>query len=127
VSPTINIAWESQTENYFSYRKALISFTVLCDQTFYFQTPLGLLENVIGLDLSNIPLENRDEFDQEVFSSLRDLTKIPSVLMALLTGRLGILWLLNVLFLICVPASIPRLTNKKGRVSVRHNTVGVSQ
>jgi len=29
------MAWESQTENYFSYRKELISFAALFDQTLY--------------------------------------------------------------------------------------------
>jgi len=96
--------------------------TKLCT---YFQTIDGLLQNVIGLDLSGIPRNYTDQlFGLDIFSSLEGVTMIPSAVMALLTGRLGILWLLNVVCLICVPASIPRLTNKKGRVSVWHNTVG---
>ena len=105
--------------NYFSYRKEQISFTVLCEQTLYFQTPQGLLETVIGLNLSYIPEEYLKElYNQDIFQSMEGLTMIPSIVMALLTSRLGILWLLNVLFLICLPASIPQLRNKKGKVSV---------
>jgi len=122
VSPTINKNWENQTVNYFSYRKEQINFTVLCDQTLYFQTLRGLLETVIGLDLtlSSRPEYNNyiDEFlDHEIFKDVKGLTMIPSVIMAVLTSRLGILWLLNVLFLICVAASVSRLPNKQGRVS----------
>ena len=105
--------------NYFSYRKEQISFTVLCEQTLYFQTLWGLLETVIGVDLSYIPKEYLEElYKQEIFQPMQGITMIPSVIMALLTIRLGVLWLLNVLFLICVPASVPRLPNKTGKVSV---------
>ena len=103
--------------NYFSYRKEQIRFTVLCEKTLYFQTPLGLMETVIGLNLSDIPKEVKDTLNYS-FEPLRTVTKLPSVIMALLTIRLGVLWLLNVLFLVCVPASVPRLRNKKGKVSV---------
>jgi len=103
--------------NYFSYRKKQISFTVLCDQTLYFQTVQGLLETVIGLNLSEVPYEYvRRFYDGEVFGGIEGLTMIPSVIMLILTSRLGILWLLNVLFLICVPVSVHQLRNKKGKV-----------
>ena len=105
--------------NYFSYRKNQINFTVMCDQTLYFQTVQGLLETVIGLNLSEVPYKYvRQFYDDEVFNSIEGLTMIPSVIMLILTSRLGILWLLNVLFLICVPVSVHRLPNKKGKVSV---------
>ena len=107
--------------NYFSYRKEQINFFVLCEQTFYFQTLLGLLETVIGLDLNEIPVEYRDRFQEEIdntFSDIEGLTSIPSIVMLALSIRLGVFWLLNVLLLICVLMSICMLPNKKGKVSV---------
>jgi hypothetical protein len=85
----------------------------------YFQTPQGLLETVIGLDLSEIPREYKDKlYGQDIFQSMKDLSMIPSIVMAILTSRVGILWLLNVLFLICVPASVAWLPSNKAEVSV---------
>ena len=98
---------------------------MLCDQSLYFQTLLGLLETVIGLNLSDIPSEYKEKV-ADVFSFMDDYTVIPSTVMAILTSRLGILWLLNVLFLIGVPLSVSRLSNKKGKVRISHNTAGVS-
>jgi len=110
--------------NYCSYRKEQISFTVLCDQILYFQTLQGLLETVIGLDLSGIPDEYKDKL-YEIFGSVDSFTAIPivtitvtmlpSIVVALLTCRLGVLWLLNVLFLICVPVSVCQIPNKRGK------------
>jgi hypothetical protein len=63
----------------------------------------GLLETVIGVDLSAIPSKYKDElFNQPIFTDMEGLTMIPSIAMALLTSHLVIFWLLNVLFLICV-------------------------
>ena len=122
MSPTIKTNWENQTINYFSYRKEQINFTVLCDQTLYFQTMQGLIETVIGLDLKDVRSNYSNYVDQlfenDMLKAADGLTMIPSVVMALLTSRLGILWLLNVLFLICVPMSVFRLPKKQGRVSV---------
>jgi hypothetical protein len=80
----------------------------------------GLLETVIGLDLSYIHKNNYAEklYGQQIFKDMEGLTMIPSMVMALLSSRLGILLLLNVLFLICVPVSVSRLSKKKGKVSV---------
>jgi hypothetical protein len=107
--------------NYYSCRKEQISFIVLCEQTLYlyFQTAEGLLTTVIGVDLSDIDPDHKTKlFSQPIFANMEGLTMIPSIAMALLTSHLVIFWLLNVLFLICVPASVPRLSKKKGKVSV---------
>jgi hypothetical protein len=77
----------------------------------------GLLENVIGLNLSEFPDDYlRRLFNHDMFGDIEGLTMIPSVIMLILTSRVGILWLLNVLFLICVPVSVHQLRNKKGKV-----------
>jgi len=111
--------WEEVSGNYFSYRKKQINFTVLCGQTLYFQTAQGLIEEVIGLDLSGIDQIYKDKFfNYDIFKSVRGLTMIPSAVMAILTSRLGILWLLNVLYFICVFASVFQLYKKRERVSV---------
>jgi hypothetical protein len=103
----------------FNYRKGQISFNVLCDQTLYFQTPQGLLETLIGLDLTAIDAEFRRQlYDQPIFKDMVYITMKPSLLMALLSSRFGIFWLLNVMFLICVPVSVYRLHNKREKVSV---------
>jgi hypothetical protein len=119
VSSTINTEWYNQTVKYFIYMKKQINFTVLYPQTLYFQTVQGLLETVIGLNLADVPNEYINRFyDHDMFSYVEGLTMIPSVIMLILTSRLGILWFLNVLFLICVPVSVHRLPNKKGKISV---------
>jgi hypothetical protein len=78
---------------------------------------------VIGLDVSSIiPPEYSMYIDRAYemhpFKTMEGLTMIPSIVMAIFTGRLGILWLLNVLFLVCVPVSVSRLSQEKGKVSV---------
>jgi len=80
------------------------------------QTVQDLLENVIGLNLPEDPDGYLSAlFKHDMFSSVEGLTMIPSVIMLILTSRLGILWLLNVLFLICVLVSVHRIPNKKGK------------
>lgn len=80
------------------------------------QKPQNLLEDVIGLNLTSVPPELINIlFEQEIFKSAEGITSVPSIIMALMTSRLGILWLLNVLFLICVVASVPRLLKKQER------------
>ena len=107
--------------NYFSYRKKQISFIVLCDQIFYFQTLWGLLETVIGVNLDSITDGYRPRFQEEMdesFSEIGGITSIPSIVMLAITIRLGVFWLLNILLLICVLISVCRLPHKKGKVSV---------
>jgi hypothetical protein len=103
----------SPGSKYCSCRKEQISFIVLCDKTLYFQDVMGLLETVIGVDLSEIPPDYKEKFySQQIFVDMEGLTMIPSLTMAILASRGGILWLLNVLFLISVPLSVCRLSKK---------------
>jgi uncharacterized membrane protein YciS (DUF1049 family) len=73
----------------------------------------GLIGTVIGVNIKDVPFEY--VFEMGAYDGV---TMIPSLAMALLTSRLVILWLLNVIFLICVPISVCRLPNKKRKVSV---------
>jgi hypothetical protein len=89
------------------------------DKYLYFQTPEGLLETLIGVNLTEIPREFKDViFGQDIFKDMDGVTMIPSIIMALLTIRLGIFWLLNVLNLICVSVAVFRLSKEKGKVRV---------
>jgi ABC-type dipeptide/oligopeptide/nickel transport system permease subunit len=91
---------------------------VLSDQTFYFQTAQGLIETVIGVDLQGIDGEFlRQLFDQPILSSVDYFTMIPSLVMALLSSRFVIFWLMNLILLICVPMSVSQLSTRKGKVS----------
>jgi hypothetical protein len=72
----------------------------------------GLVGTVIGVDLDAIPPDYRQDISQ-----FDGITMIPSLVMALLTSRLVLLWFLNVMFLICVPISVSRLSKKEGKVS----------
>lgn len=69
------------------------------------QTPLGLLK-LIGVQ--NIPEEAENPL--EVVSGL---TMIPSLVMALLSSRAVVFWLLNVLLVICVTVATRRLSKDR--------------
>jgi hypothetical protein len=119
VASKINKGWERQTVNYLSYRKWQINCNVLSDQTLYLQNPQGLIETVIGLDLQDIDDEfKRQMYNQPTLKDMEFLTAIPSLVMALLSCRFGIFWLMNVILLICVPVSVSRLSKGKGKVTV---------
>jgi hypothetical protein len=96
-----------------------IDFAALYNQTFHFQTPQGLIEEIIGVDLHLVDDPYKaDLYKQDVFKSMERLTAIPSIVMLLLSSRAVVFWLLNVLCLICVSMSISRFSKEKGKVSV---------
>jgi len=78
----------------------------------YFQTALGLLE-LIGVQ--NIPAE---EDSYEFLRSIKDVSMIPSLVMALLSSRVVVFWLLNVILVICVIQATYQLSRDKGKVRV---------
>jgi hypothetical protein len=77
----------------------------------YFQTVPGLLE-LIGVQ--NVPEEI---YSANIFDMMQGLTMIPSLVMAVLSSRAVILWLLNVLLAICVTTATHRLWKDRGKVS----------
>jgi hypothetical protein len=72
----------------------------------------GLLE-LIGVH--NIP--EKDEFT-EFFESIKGLSMVPSLVMSLLSCRLFVLWLLNVLLMVCVTLATVLQSKDKDKASV---------
>jgi hypothetical protein len=81
----------------------------------YFQTPLGLL-NLIGVQ--NIP-----EQVENPLESVNGLTMIPSLVMALLSSRVVVFWLLNILLVICVTVATRRLYKDRGKIRVKTSVI----
>lgn len=80
------------------------------------ETPKGLIETVIGVDLHLIPEDYKKEFySLDVFKQMEGLSMIPSLVMVLLSSRLVIFWLLSVMCLICVFVAICRFSKEKGK------------
>jgi hypothetical protein len=77
----------------------------------YFQTVPGLLD-LIGVQ--NVPEEI---YSANIFAMMEGLTMIPSLVMVVLSSRAVILWLLNVLQVICVTTATHHLWKDRGKVS----------
>jgi hypothetical protein len=88
---------------------------VLYIKVVYFQTPLGLL-NLIGVQ--NIPEQMENPLE-----SVSGLTMIPSLVMALLSSRVVVFWLLNVLLVICVTVATRRLYKDRGKIRVKTSVI----
>jgi hypothetical protein len=88
-----------------------ITKSVLYIRVVYFQTPLGLL-NLIGVQNFTEEMENPLE-------SVSGLTMLPSLVMALLSSRAVVFWLLNVLLVVCVTMATRRLYKDRRKLRVK--------
>jgi hypothetical protein len=72
--------------------------------------------------LELIGLQNIGELDKftDFLGGIDGLTVIPSLVMALLSSRVVVFWLLNLLLVICVTMATYKLSKNKDKVRVGH-------
>jgi hypothetical protein len=73
--------------------------------------------------LNLIGIQNIPEQVENPLESVNGLTMIPSLVMALLSSRVVVFWLLNILLVICVTVATRRLYKERGKLRVKTSVI----